>query len=241
MKNNVDRDEIAKFDAIAQDWWNPTGSMRPLHLLNPVRMGYIQSLAPLKGKAVLDVGCGGGILTESLAKHSQKTVGIDLSHDVLTVAKQHALAQQLDIDYQEISVENFATHYPGCYDVITCMEMLEHVPDPTSIVHACATLLKPGGYAFFSTLNRHPKSYLFAILGAEYLLKLLPKGTHQYSRFIRPSELDAWAGIADLTLKDIRGIHYSPIRHRFSLSHDVLVNYLTCYQKKGSIHDDNHA
>lgn len=229
--NNVNPEEIAKFSAIANDWWNPNGHMKPLHLLNPVRMEYLQQWVNLNGKTVLDVGCGGGILTETLARLSRSVVGIDLSQEALHVARQHAEQHHLNIDYQEIAVETFAEQHQERFDVITCMEMLEHVPDPSSIVRACAKLLKPDGHIFFSTLHRNPKAYLLAILGAEYLLKLLPKGTHNYASFIRPSELNQWANNADLTLTDIRGIYYSPLTNRFALSTDISVNYLTCYQK----------
>lgn len=235
--NNVNPQEIAKFSQIAADWWNPNGKMKPLHLLNPLRLKFIQKHTTLKAKHILDAGCGGGILTESLAKAEAITTGLDLSQSVLAAAKQHAKQQQLVINYQEIAVEDLANQQAGSFEVVTCMEMLEHVPNPQAIIAAIATLLKPGGYAFFSTINRNPKAYLHAILGAEYLLNLLPKGTHEYASFIRPSELNQWAEQSHLNLMDLAGVQYSPFNGKFSLSDDVSVNYLACYQKEGSMNE----
>ena len=227
---NVNPEEIAKFSKLASDWWNPNGSMKLLHALNPLRLGYLQQFVNPNAKSILDVGCGAGILTESLARLADKTTGIDLSCAALQSAREHALEQGLNITYEEITVEDFSANHPGQFDIVTCMEMLEHVPDPSSVIHACAKLLKPGGFAFFSTIHRTPKAYLFAILGAEYLLKALPKGTHHYQQFIRPSELNTWAEAAQLSLRHISGIHYSPFKQSFSLSRDLAVNYITCYQ-----------
>ncbi len=231
---NIDPQEIAKFDTIAEDWWNPNGPMKPLHDLNPLRLDYIKQFTTLKNKTVVDVGCGGGILTESLSKEGAHASGIDLSEQVLIAAKAHAQQQNLNIDYQHISVEALTDTNANKFDVVTCMEMLEHVPQPDQIIKACAKLLKPGGRVFFSTIHRNPKAYLFAILGAEYLLNLLPKGTHDYSKFIRPSELNQWAVNAKLSLVDLSGMQYSPFKKTFSLGKDISVNYLTCYQLKES-------
>jgi len=225
--SNVDPLELAKFSELAHRWWDPSSEFRPLHEMNPVRLEWIDSLAALAGKAVLDVGCGGGILAESMARKAARATGIDLAAKPLGVARLHALEVGVDnLEYLEIAAEDLAAQRPGSYDVVTCMEMLEHVPTPSSVVQACATLVRPGGWVFFSTLNRNPKSFLFSIVGAEYLLQLLPKGTHEYARFIRPSELARWCRDAGLTLEASRGMEYNPLTRRFSLSGDTSVNYL---------------
>lgn len=223
---NVDEAEITKFSNLANDWWNPFGDCKPLHDINPLRLSFIKKHTSLENKKILDVGCGGGILTESLARAGAKVGGIDLSVHAIEVAKQHAKEAGLTIDYQLASVESLAAENRAQYDVITCMELLEHVPDPQSVITACAALLKPNGQAFFSTLNRNPKSYLFSVIGAEYLLQLLPKGTHEYAKFIRPFELFEMLKEADLTLNNMAGLNYHPIFKTYRLSNDVSVNYL---------------
>ena len=229
--NNVDPEEIEKFSALAEDWWNEDGSMKPLHQLNPLRLKYIDDQADITNKKVLDVGCGGGILSESMARACADVTGIDMSEPAINVAKQHAKQQRIIVDYQCRTIESLAEVAPEQFDVITCMEMLEHVPDPKSIIEACAQCLKPGGKLFFSTINRNPKSFLTAIIGAEYILGLLPKGTHQYAKFIRPSELTTWASCADLKLGGIQGVSYQPFSSEFSLSKDVSINYMVYYDK----------
>ena len=225
--NNVDAQELAKFSELAHRWWDPESEFRPLHQINPLRLEWIDELASLRGKQVLDVGCGGGILAEAMARRSAHVTGIDLAAKPLGVARLHALeAGVANLDYREIATEALAAEQPGSFDVITCMEMLEHVPDPSAVVRACATLVKPGGWVFFSTLNRNPKSFLFAIVGAEYVLGLLPKGTHEYARFIRPSELARWSRDAGLSLHGSRGMEYNPFTRRYWLSDDTSVNYM---------------
>lgn len=228
---NTNPEEIEKFDAIASDWWNPLGAMKPLHLFNPIRLDYVDMHSPLKDKAVLDVGCGGGLLSEAMAKAGAEVSAIDMSESVLTIAKQHAKDNAINIDYQQITPEDFATKKPATFDIVTCMELLEHVPDPQSVITACATLVKPGGTVYFSTVNRNVKSYLLAIVGAEYIMNLLPKGTHHYSKFIRPSELRRFSENADLDLEDISGIHYQPFQDHVELCQDTSVNYLICFTK----------
>ena len=203
--SNVDQGEIDKFSALAHRWWDPTSEFKPLHAINPLRLGWIESITNLQGKRVLDVGCGGGILAESLSKAGSIVTGIDLSTKALKVAELHQLESGTTVRYRSISAEDLAKEEPHSYDVVTCMEMLEHVPDPASVVQACANLCKPGGYLFFSTLNRNPKSYLFAIIGAEYILQLLPKGTHQYEKFIKPSELAQFTRAAGLEVIELKG------------------------------------
>lgn len=229
--DNVDAAEIAKFEALASRWWDPEGEFRPLHQINPLRLDYVDRRAPLADKRVLDVGCGGGILSESMAARGAEVIGIDLGEAPLAVARLHAHESSASVDYRAISAEALATEMPGAFDVITCMEMLEHVPDPASIVAACATLLKPGGAAFFSTINRTPKAYAFAIVGAEYLLRLLPRGTHEYEKFIRPSELDDWARAADLKLRDSIGLHYNPLFRDYHLGPGLDVNYMLHFER----------
>lgn len=232
MQNfNVDSAEIHKFTEMAHEWWDLTGPCRPLHELNPLRLSFIKKHASLSHKKVVDVGCGGGILTEALAKEGAQATGIDLGHSVLEVARLHALASQLNINYQEISVEDFALTHPHSFDVVTCMEMLEHVPDPESVVKACSQLTAPGGTLFFSTLNRNIMSYVKAIIGAEYILRLLPRGTHNYQQFITPAELGQWARDAHLSVNDLAGLGYNPFTKQFSLTNDTQVNYLMCAQK----------
>lgn len=223
---NFDPAEIAKFEELAHRWWDPGSEFKPLHDINPLRLNYIDTRAPLAGKRVLDVGCGGGILAESMAMRGAQVTGIDLGEAPLSVAKLHLLESNVQVDYQCISAEAMAEDQPQSYDIITCMEMLEHVPDPSITVSSCATMLKPEGQLFVSTLNRNPKSFLFAILGAEYLLRLLPKGTHEYAKFIRPSELSRWVRHADLEVRDITGLIYNPITHVYRLADDTDVNYL---------------
>jgi len=228
---NVDQSEIAKFSALAHRWWDPNSEFKPLHAINPLRLGWIQSFVNLEGKKVLDVGCGGGILAESIAQAGAVTTGIDLSEKALKVAELHALEVGTTLSYRLISAEALAEEEPEQYDIVTCMEMLEHVPDPASVVRACTMLCKPGGTLFFSTLNRSPKSYLFAIIGAEYVLRLLPKGTHEYAKFIKPSELVAFTRQAELEMIGIKGMSYNPITQVYSLGEDVDVNYMIAVRK----------
>ena len=228
---NVDQSEIDKFSALAHRWWDPNSEFKPLHAINPLRLNWIKSIVNIDGKKVLDVGCGGGILAESMAQSGADTTGIDLSEKALKVAELHALEVGANLTYRSISAEALADEQPEQYDVVTCMEMLEHVPDPASVVRACAKLCKPGGTLFFSTLNRSPKSYLFAIIGAEYLLRLLPKGTHEYTKFIKPSELVAFTRQADLEMIGIKGMSYNPITQVYSLGEDVGVNYMVAVHK----------
>jgi 2-polyprenyl-6-hydroxyphenyl methylase/3-demethylubiquinone-9 3-methyltransferase len=226
-QDNADPLEVGKFDALASRWWDPEGDFKPLHQLNPVRLGYVADRAELSGAAVLDVGCGGGILTESLAKAGASVTGIDMAENVLAVARLHQQVSGLtDIRYELSSAESLAAIEAGRYDVVTCMEVLEHVPDPVSLIRACARLTRPGGTLFFSTLNRTLKAYVMAIIGAEYVLSMLPKGTHEYAKFIRPSELRRWGSNAGLEYADLAGLSYAPLAQRFSLTDDVAVNYL---------------
>lgn len=228
---NVDQSEIAKFSALAHRWWDPNSEFKPLHAINPLRLNWIKSFVDLNGKKVVDIGCGGGILAESISQSGADTTGIDLSEKALKVAELHALEVGANLTYRSISAEALAGEQPAQYDVVTCMEMLEHVPDPASVVRACAKLCKPGGTLFFSTLNRSPKSYLFAIIGAEYILKLLPKGTHEYAKFIKPSELVAFTRHAGLEMIGIKGLSYNPLTQVYSLSDDVDVNYMIAVRK----------
>jgi 2-polyprenyl-6-hydroxyphenyl methylase/3-demethylubiquinone-9 3-methyltransferase len=230
--SNVDQAEIDKFSALAHRWWDPTSEFKPLHAINPLRLDWIKSISPISGKKVLDVGCGGGILTESMSKEGAQVTGIDLSTKALKVAELHQLESGVSVRYQSISAEDLARNEPESFDVVTCMEMLEHVPNPASVVQACANLCKPGGTIFFSTLNRNPKSYLFAIIGAEYVLKLLPKGTHQYEKFIKPSELAQYTRAANLEFLEIKGLTYNPLTQIYRLSSDTDVNYMIAVRKK---------
>jgi 2-polyprenyl-6-hydroxyphenyl methylase / 3-demethylubiquinone-9 3-methyltransferase len=224
--NNVDPSEIQKFSELAHRWWDPDSEFRPLHEINPLRLEWINNLAPLAGKKVIDVGCGGGILAESMARKSAHVTGIDLSEKALKVADLHGLESGITVRYEKISAEQMAERESSQYDIVTCMEMLEHVPDPASIVLACAKLVKPGGHVFFSTLNRNLKSYLFAVIGAEYLLQLLPKGTHDYQKFITPAELTQDIRNAGLELHSMKGMSYNPLSKIYSLNQDTSVNYL---------------
>ena len=231
-QDNVDPAELAKFSELAHRWWDPESEFRPLHQINPLRLDWIQSLVPLQGKEVVDIGCGGGILTDAMARNGANALGADLATRSLKVAQLHALeAQTPNVRYQEISAEDLAAERPASFDVVTCMEMLEHVPDPSSIVRACATLVKPGGWVFFSTLNRNAKSFLFAIVGAEYVLNLLPRGTHEYAKFIRPSELARDCRETGLEWKQTRGMQYNPLTRRYWMSQDTSVNYLVATQR----------
>jgi 2-polyprenyl-6-hydroxyphenyl methylase/3-demethylubiquinone-9 3-methyltransferase len=229
---NYDPAELAKFSALAHRWWDPTSEFRPLHEINPLRLGHIEKLAGgLAGKRVVDVGCGGGILAEAMAAKGAQVTGIDLSERALKVARLHGLEVRSAVDYRYVSAEDLAAQAPESFDVVTCMEMLEHVPDPASTVAACAKLAKPGGDVFFSTINRNPKSFLFAIVGAEYVLRLLPKGTHEYARFIRPSELARDCRQAGLAVQDVTGMTYNPLTRRYALGRDVDVNYVVACRK----------
>jgi 2-polyprenyl-6-hydroxyphenyl methylase/3-demethylubiquinone-9 3-methyltransferase len=223
---NVDPDEVGKFDAMAQRWWDPAGEFGPLHRLNPLRLGYVDARAPLAGRRVLDVGCGGGILSESMARRGAHVLGIDLAAAALQVAELHALEHEAAVAYRRIAAEELAAEVPGAFDAVTCMEMLEHVPDPASVLRALATLVRPGGDVFVSTINRNPKAYVYAILGAEYVLRMLPRGTHDYERFIRPSELARAARAAGLAVVDVTGMVVDPLTREFRLGPDVSVNYL---------------
>lgn len=227
---NIDPAEIKKFEDLANRWWDKNGEFKPLHDINPIRLNFINTHSPLESVSALDVGCGGGILTESLARCKANVKGIDMGKAPLSIAKLHAAEEGFDIEYEQITVEELATGDTR-YDVITCMEMLEHVPDPLSIIKACTQLAKPGASIYFSTINRNPKAYMLAILGAEYLMKLLPKGTHDYARFIKPSELDIWAREAGLVLKNIEGVSYNALTGMFRSSQDVDVNYMVHYLK----------
>ncbi len=223
---NIDPAEVAKFNQSAMRWWDPNSEYKPLHDINPLRLDYIDQRVGLAGKQVVDVGCGGGILAESMAARGAEVTGIDMADSALSVAKLHALESRVKVNYQQITAEQFAAQSPDAFDVVTCMELLEHVPDPASLIAACAALAKPGGQVFFSTLNRNPKAYMFAVLGAEYLLKLLPRGTHDYAKFIRPAELARWTRRAGLHLDHLAGLSYNPLTKHYHLSDDVSVNYL---------------
>jgi len=223
---NVDPAELQKFAALAHRWWDPNSEFKPLHEINPLRLNLIDQKVALAGKRVLDVGCGGGILSESMALKGAQVTGIDLGEKALKVAQLHKLESGVEVDYRLISAEALAAEMPQSFDVVTCMEMLEHVPDPAAVVNACATLVKPGGMVFFSTINRNPKAYLFAVIGAEYVLNLLPRGTHEYEKFIKPSELSAWSRRAGLSLTGLIGMSYNPLSKRYWLSDDVSVNYM---------------
>ena len=230
---NVNHDEIAKFEKVANQWWDLTGDFKPLHQINPLRRQFIiQHMGEVFDKKIIDVGCGGGILAESLAKLGAQVTGIDMGEEPLNVAKLHALEAQVKVDYQKITAEEMAQENPESFDAVTCMEMLEHVPDPSSIVKACAQMVKPGGYVFFSTLNKTVKSYLLAILAAEKLFKLVPDGTHDHDSFIRPSSLIAWAEANELKCIDAAGIHYNPITENHKLISSLDVNYILCCQKQ---------
>jgi 2-polyprenyl-6-hydroxyphenyl methylase/3-demethylubiquinone-9 3-methyltransferase len=230
---NADPAELQKFSDLAHRWWDPQGEFRPLHAINPLRLEWIERHAPLGGKDVLDVGCGGGILAEAMARRGARVTGIDLADKPLSVAQLHLMESGVAVRYELASAEDYAAAHAGEFDVLTCMEMLEHVPDPASAVAACARLLRPGGRAFFSTLNRNPKAYLFAVIGAEYVLKLLPRGTHDYARFIRPSELARWCRDAGLREEELLGMTYNPITQRYRLGPDCDVNYLLCCRRDG--------
>ncbi|MFP5441745.1 MAG: bifunctional 2-polyprenyl-6-hydroxyphenol methylase/3-demethylubiquinol 3-O-methyltransferase UbiG [Gammaproteobacteria bacterium] len=223
---NVDPAEIAKFEALADRWWDPHSEFKPLHDINPLRLNWIDGKAKIAGKRVIDVGCGGGILAESMARRGAVVTGIDMGGAPLEVARLHAQKEGVSLEYRQGTAEELAAERAGQYDVVTCMEMLEHVPDPAAVIAACAQLVKPGGHVFFSTINRNPKSWLFAIVGAEHVLRLLPKGTHEYAKFIRPSELAGWVRDAGLDLTDMTGMHFNPLSGRYWLGPGVDVNYV---------------
>ena len=231
MNTNVDPAELEKFSELAHRWWDPQSEFRPLHEINPLRLDHIDRIALLQGKKVLDVGCGGGILAEAMAARGAQVTGIDLADKPLKVAQLHLLESGQQVDYRRIAVEELAQQDPASFDVVTCMEMLEHVPDPAAVVHACAALLKPGGHAFFATLNRNPKSYLFAIIGAEYVLNMLPRGTHDYQRFIKPSELSSTCRRAGLETINLIGMTYNPFTKVYALEADTDVNYILSTSK----------
>jgi len=233
MQTNADPAELAKFSELAHRWWDPQGEFRPLHEINPLRLAWIDRLCALRGKAVADIGCGGGILAEAMARLEARVTGIDLAERPLKVAQLHLLESRLEVEYLLSSAEDLAAQRPGQYDLVTCMELLEHVPDPSSTVAACAKLAKPGGRVVFSTINRNPKAYLFAVIGAEYLLKLLPKGTHDYARFVKPSELARWCRDAGLRTLELKGMSYNPLTKVYRLGEDCGVNYLACCCKDG--------
>ena len=231
-ETNFDPLELLKFSDLAHRWWDPNSEFRPLHQINPLRLAWIESLVRLNGSRVLDIGCGGGILSDSMARKGAKVMGIDLAAKALKVAQLHAIEAQTEgVSYQEISAEALAIEQPASFDVVTCMEMLEHVPNPASVVRACATLVKPGGYVFFSTINRGAKSFLFAIVGAEYILNLLPRGTHEYAKFIKPSQLASYCRASGLNLQHAKGLHYNPLTRQYWLDTDTSVNYLLATTK----------
>ena len=231
MTGNVDHEEIAKFEKLAARWWDPESEFKPMHDINPLRLDYIDRLAGLQGKRVLDVGCGGGLLTEGMAARGAEVTGIDMGKAPLTVARLHRHESGLEIDYRQATAEQLASEEPAGFDIVTCLEMLEHTPDPAAVIDACARLIRDDGYIFLSTINRNPKSWLFAVVGAEYILNLLPKGTHEYGKFIRPSEMEAWARAAGLTLEDLTGMSYNPLTREYRLGTDVSVNYLACFRR----------
>ncbi|WP_297532151.1 MULTISPECIES: bifunctional 2-polyprenyl-6-hydroxyphenol methylase/3-demethylubiquinol 3-O-methyltransferase UbiG [unclassified Thalassolituus] len=232
-KLNVDRAEVAKFEALASRWWDRESEFKPLHDINPLRTNYIDRHASLAGKKVLDVGCGGGILSEAMAQRGADVTGIDMGEAPLNIAKLHALESGVSVKYQQIPVEQLAEEMPASFDVVTCLEMLEHVPDPASIIQACYKLVKPGGMVFFSTINRNPKAYAMAIIGAEYIMRMLPAGTHDYDKFIKPSELTRWCRAADLSVLDMTGMVYNPLTQEYSLKdQDVDVNYLVATRRE---------
>ncbi len=228
---NADPQELQKFSDLAHRWWDPTSEFRPLHEINPLRLEWINARAALSGKSVVDVGCGGGILAESMARKGARVTGIDLSDKALKVADLHGMESGVQVRYEKIAAEDLAAREPGQFDVVTCMEMLEHVPDPASIVRACTAMVKPGGHVFFSTLNRNPKAYLFAIIGAEYLLRMLPKGTHDYAKFITPAELARFIREAGLELEGFKGLSYNPLTKLYSINQDTSVNYMVACRK----------
>jgi len=229
--HNVDQSEISKFEELASRWWDPHGEFQPLHEINPLRLDWIDQHAGLAGKRVLDVGCGGGILSESMAARGAQVTGIDMGEAPLEVARLHLLESGLEVLYERIPVERLAAEHPAAFDIVTCMELLEHMPDPASAVAACAALVRPGGWVFFATINRNPRSYLFAILGAEYLLGLLPRGTHDFAKFIRPRELLGWIDAAELSAQEMTGLTYNPLTRRYRLGRDVQVNYMICCRR----------
>ena len=231
-QQNIDHREIRKFENLAARWWDPRSEFKPLHEINPLRLDYIDRRASIAGKRVVDVGCGGGILAEAMSRRGANVTGIDMGETPLEVARLHLLESGLDVDYRQTTAEALAEVEPGAFDVVTCMEMLEHVPDPASVVRACHDLVRPGGQVFFATINRNPKSYLFAIIGAEYVLRMLPRGTHDYARFIRPSELDAWCRRAGLQSEELTGMTYNPLTGTYRLDPaDVAVNYMMSTRK----------
>ena len=231
VKDNVDAAELAKFDSLASRWWDTEGDFRPLHEINPLRLDWIRQHVTLAGRRAVDIGCGGGILTESMAAANAEVTGIDMAEGPLSVARLHQHESGAEVDYRQSTAEDLAAKEAGEYDVVTCLEMLEHVPDPSQVIRSCAELVKPGGHVFFSTINRNPKSFLFAIVGAEYVLKLLPAGTHEYQKFIRPSELESWARAASLQHRASKGMHYNPITREYSLGSNVDVNYLMYFRR----------
>ena len=234
LRENVDTAEVAKFNALAARWWDPEGDFRPLHEINPLRLDWIRERAELASRKVVDIGCGGGILAESMASAGAAVTGIDMADGPLTVARLHQLESGMEVDYRQATAEELASQHAGEFDVVTCLEMLEHVPAPHEVIRSCAELVKPGGDVFFSTINRNPKSFVFAIVGAEYVLKLLPAGTHEYQKFIRPSELDAWARDAGLVLAASVGMKYHPVTREYSLGPKLDVNYLMHFRRPAS-------
>ena len=231
IRQNVDAAEVAKFDALASRWWDPDGEFRPLHEINPLRIDWIRQHVDFAGCRVLDVGCGGGILAESMAEAGAQVTGIDMAEGPLSVARLHQVESGADVEYEQATAEEMASRYQGQYEMVTCLEMLEHVPSPSRVIASIAELVRPGGHVFFSTINRNPKSFLFAIVGAEYILKLLPAGTHEYQKFIRPSELESWARAASLQHRASIGMHYNPLTRDYSLGANVDVNYLMYFQR----------
>jgi 2-polyprenyl-6-hydroxyphenyl methylase/3-demethylubiquinone-9 3-methyltransferase len=234
VRDNVDPAELAKFDSLASRWWDTEGEFRPLHQINPLRLDWIRAHVQLDGARAVDIGCGGGILAEAMAATGATVTGIDMAEGPLAVARLHQLESGTDIDYRRATAEELAAAEAGQYDVVTCLEMLEHVPDPAEVVRSCSELVRPGGHVFFSTINRNPKSFVFAIVGAEYVLRLLPRGTHEYDKFIRPSELEEWARAAGLGLRTSIGLHYNPLLREYSLGPGLDVNYLMYYQRPAS-------
>jgi 2-polyprenyl-6-hydroxyphenyl methylase/3-demethylubiquinone-9 3-methyltransferase len=230
---NIDAAEIAKFDELATRWWDPEGPFKPLHQINPLRLEYVESRVTLANKTVIDVGCGGGLFAEAMAARGARVIAVDMAASAISVARLHLIESGLEVDYRHTTAEALSEEACGTADIVTCMELLEHVPDPVSLVAACARLARPGGFVFFSTINRNPKSYLYAVIGAEHLLKLIPAGTHDYARFIRPCELGAWMRAAGLELRELTGMSYNPLTARFALTPDVSVNYLAFAQRPG--------